>query len=209
MKPGVAGEGRLGEPGVAGEGCPVEPGIGVEGRPAEHGVTGEGRPAEPGVAGEGRPVELGVASEGRPVELGVAGEGRPAEPGVADVGLASSGVVQGCEQPVQQVFGEGGAAVVDVGARSQGVQVGVAVGVGQVGETRGVTGDVDTAAADRVGRRGVVTAVLPRRRGVGWRFGCSGGHVLRTSSAVEQLLDQLAAGQMFEDCDALPRDTLT
>ncbi|MFJ6889688.1 hypothetical protein ACIQRC_33265 [Streptomyces californicus] len=109
---------------------------------------------------------------------------------------------------MQQVFGEEGAAVVDVGARGQGVQVGVAVGVGQVGEARGVTGDVDAAAADRVGRRGVVAAVLPRRLGSGWRFGCSRGHASRTSAAVEQLLDQVAAGQMSEDCDALLRDTL-
>jgi hypothetical protein len=57
-----------------------------------------------------------VASELRPAEIGVAGELRTAEIGIANLGCSGGGVVERGEELVQQVFGERGTAVVDVGA---------------------------------------------------------------------------------------------
>lgn len=81
------------------------------------------------------------------LEPGLAGELRPAEPGLAEAGVSGGGVAEGIEEVVEEGFGEGGAAVVDVGAGGQAGQVGVAVGVGQVGKACGMAGDVDAAAA--------------------------------------------------------------
>jgi hypothetical protein len=107
--------------------------------------------------------------EGGRDELGVALEDGRDEPGVAETGVSRGGVAQGGEQPVQQVLGERGAAVVDVGAGGQGGQVGLAVGLGQMGEAGGAAGDVDATAADRIVRGGAVTAVRSLRRS---RGGC-------------------------------------
>ncbi|CAM5736412.1 hypothetical protein STENM223S_07689 [Streptomyces tendae] len=65
--------------------------------------------------------------------------------------MAGAGVAEGIEKGIEKGASEAGAAVVDVGTRGQAGQVGVAVRVGQVGEARTVTGDVDTAATDGVG----------------------------------------------------------
>ncbi|MFF1446457.1 hypothetical protein [Streptomyces sp. NPDC058295] len=63
------------------------------------------------------------------------------------------------EEGIEKGFGEGGAAVVDVGAWGQAGQVGVAVGGVQVSEARGVAGNVDAAAADGVNRAGAAATV--------------------------------------------------
>ncbi|GAA2390226.1 hypothetical protein GCM10010420_12430 [Streptomyces glaucosporus] len=77
--------------------------------------------------------------------------------------MSGGGVAQSVEELVQQVFGEGGAAVVDVGPGGQAGQIGVTVGLVQVGQADGVAGDVDAAAADRVLGGGAVAAVRPRQ----------------------------------------------
>ena len=48
--------------------------------------------------------------------------------------MSGSGIEEGLEEGIKKGFGEGGTAMVDVGAGYQAVQVGVAVGVGQMGE---------------------------------------------------------------------------
>lgn len=54
--------------------------------------------------------------------------------------------------------------MVDVGAWGQAGEVGGAVGVGEVGQAQSVSGDVDAAAADRIGGRvRAVSAVPPER----------------------------------------------
>ena len=57
-------------------------------------------------------------------------EGRRLELSDAEVDMRGSGVAEGSEEGIEQGFGEGGAAVIDVGAGGQASQVGVAVGVG-------------------------------------------------------------------------------
>lgn len=92
-----------------------------------------------------------------PTEPGVAGESHPAEPSTFREGERS-------------------AAVVDVGAGRQGGQVGRAVGLVQVSQARGVSGNVDAGTAHRIGRGvSAVTTVRPVRR-VGTRV----RHVPRT-----------------------------
>jgi hypothetical protein len=78
--------------------------------------------------------------------------------------VSGGGVAEGVKEDIEKGFGEGGAAVVDVGAGGQAGQVGVAVGVGQMGEACGVAGDVDAAAADRILRGGAISTVRPSRR---------------------------------------------
>ncbi|MGV9416386.1 hypothetical protein ACWDO6_02445 [Streptomyces sp. NPDC003674] len=48
--------------------------------------------------------------------------------------MSGGGIEEGLEEGTKKGSGEGGTAMVDVGARYQTVQVGVAVGVGQMGE---------------------------------------------------------------------------
>ncbi|GDY70272.1 hypothetical protein SAV14893_096650 [Streptomyces avermitilis] len=118
------------------------------------------------------------------MEPGGAKELRSGEPGGAYLGVSGGGVAERVKELAQQVFGEEGAAVVDVVAGSQAGQVGVTVCVGQMGKACGVAGHVDAAAADGVGG-GVraVCAVRPgRRRGDGGR-GCAHGVVAPLSCA--------------------------
>jgi hypothetical protein len=123
-----------------------------------------------------------VALEGRPYELGIVLEGCRVEPGFAEAGVSGGGVDEGVEEGIEKGFGEGGAAMVDVGAGRQATQLGVAVGVGQMGEADGVTRGVNAAATDRVLRGSAVATVRPVRRSQG-RFRARVWHTRRDDRA--------------------------
>ena len=100
--------------------------------------------------------------------------------------MAGGGVAEGVKESVEKESGEGGAAVVDAGTGGQAGQIGIAVGVGQVGQARDVTGNADATTADRVGGRVcAVCAVRPVRRSRYGRRGCAHDVAARAGASIQ------------------------
>lgn len=77
--------------------------------------------------------------------------------------MSGGRIEEGLQEGIKKRFAEGGASVVDVDAGGQAGEVGVAVGVGQVGQADSVAGYVDATAADLIFRSGAVATMGPLR----------------------------------------------
>ncbi len=183
-EPGVTGEGCPDERSI-GQQRVVEAGVKGEHRPAEVRSTEELRFAEPGAPCERRFPEPGAPCERRPAEESVAGEHRPVEPDVREGHCAEGGCIgerggfeasvpdqqslavrvpERGEQPTQQITGEGGAGVIDLGVGGQAGQVRRAEGFRQVGQAGVVRVDDEATTAHGVVRACSDGAVWPGRR---------------------------------------------